>query len=189
MKKVLFLLFVCGGLFCCAENKSALDEANELLDSAAIVTHNDSKIDNKVTNPNWQYTEETDEMTGKKSFFTSCQSENILTFDFPYDGGSIFTLGLRKNKDGRVIFVTVSKGQFLTSYDGSSMRVKFDDEPPLNFSCNGASDGSADVIFINSYSKFVNKLKKAKKISIEPEFYQEGKQIVRFKVEGLNWEH
>jgi hypothetical protein len=138
---------------------------------------------------NWNYSEDKDEMTGKKTYFAMCYSENKVFFEFPYDGGSSFTLGVRKSPSGTDVYLSVSKGQFLTSYDGSSMRVKFDDEPPVTYTYNGTSDGSSDVIFIGSKSRFISKLRKAKRVSLEPEFYQAGKQIVKFNVEGLKWQH
>jgi len=48
---------------------------------------------------------------------------------------------------------------------------------------------SSDVIFLSPESKIIDKLKKAKKVVIEPEFYQAGYQQVSFDVSGLEWNH
>lgn len=194
MKKFLYL-YVCVFLISCTssspETTKEIESAVDSLERAMLDgDYGDvGKQDKGNVQKNWEYSESKDEMTGKKTYYAESVSTNTLEFDFPYNGGSSFSLGIRYGKQGKDIFLRVSKGQFLTSYNGSSMRVKFDDESPVNYSYVGTSDGSADVIFIESYSKFLNKLKKAKKVSLEPEFYQAGKQIINFNVEGLKWEY
>lgn len=163
-----------------AEAEKTLQEAEDVLkEEDANVSYS----------KNWTYEVKVDEMTSKKAYFAFCKSDNILNFDFPYNGGSTFFLNVRNDKGKTDVYVTVSQGQFLTSFDGKSMRVKFDDEAPVNYSYVGAADGSADVIFISSAKKFLNKLKSSKKVSMEPEFYQSGRQIVKFSVENLEWDH
>ena len=43
-------------------------------------------------------------------------------------------------------------------------RIKFDDEAPVKWSMAEASDNSSDVLFFNNENKFVDKLKKSKKV-------------------------
>lgn len=84
--------------------------------------------------------------------------------------------------------ITISKGQFMTSISGDEfLRVKFDDEQPINFSFTSAANGSSEVIFITSTNKFLTKLKTAKKVMVEAPFYDAGRQIGEFSVEGLEW--
>lgn len=137
---------------------------------------------------NWSYTEDADKMTNEKRYFASCVSTNEIDFEFPYNGGSFFTLTVRQMGKGNEIVLQVSKGQFMTSISSSeSIRAKFDDGQAFTFSFNSASDGSSDVIFIENSTKFLSKLKTAKKLLIEAPFYSAGRQHIEFDVAGLNW--
>ncbi len=138
---------------------------------------------------NWEYSEDADKMTNEKRFFASCVSTNKIEFEFPYDGGSSFTLTLRNMGKGNEIVLQVSKGQFMPGIMSSEYcRVKFDDGETVKYTYNSAADGSADVIFLNNSSKFLTNLKTAKKLMIEAPFFNAGRQIINFDVEGLTWD-
>ncbi|TCN63697.1 hypothetical protein [Acetobacteroides hydrogenigenes] len=155
-----------------------------------LATTNEGDSTTTTTPNNWNYSQEFDEMNSSTSYFAWSESTNTLDFQFPYEGGSSFTLTVRKNASGTNVYLKVSKGQFMTSVMGEeSLRIKFDEEKPQSFSYSSAADGSSDIIFINSESRLINKLKTAKKIIIETTFYNEGKQKVYFNVEGLDWKH
>lgn len=138
---------------------------------------------------NWNYSTDEDKMSGDKRFFATTQSTNEIEFEFPYNGGSTFKLIVRNMGKGNEVLMTVSKGQFMTSIMSSEKcRIKFDDGKAMNFSFNSANDASMDVIFFNSTNKLITKLKIAKKVMIEAPFYDAGRQIIYFDVEGLNWD-
>ncbi|GEC78152.1 hypothetical protein [Flavobacterium aquatile] len=135
----------------------------------------------------WQFSEDVDKMTSKTVNYASIQANEELEFNFPYDGGSVATLTIRK-KDGTIdIYLNVSKGQFNSSYDGGSIRIKFDNDSPKTFSFSAASDGSSDIIFINSTKTIISKLKTTKQMIIEVEFYNEGLRQIEFDVDGFEW--
>jgi hypothetical protein len=138
---------------------------------------------------NWQYSNTVDEMEGRKVHIAECYSDNNILFEFPYnqEGGSSFELFLRKNKDFD-IGLSVSKGQFLSGYGNRGVKLKFDNEKPFIVGYNGTSDGSSETIFLHNTSKILNKLKTAKKLKIEVEFYDCGNQIINFTVQGLKWD-
>lgn len=136
----------------------------------------------------WQYSEDEDKMTHEKRYFASCVSNNEIEFEFPYDGGSNFTLTLRNMGKGNEIILEVSKGQFMPGImSGEYCRVKFDEGETVKYTYNSAEDGSADIIFFDNSPKFLLNLKKAKKLMIEAPFYNAGRQVIYFDVEGLNW--
>jgi len=138
---------------------------------------------------NWKYAVDTDKMSGTKRYFASTTSTNEIEFEFPYDGGSTFQLVVRNMGKRNEVLLSVSKGQFMTSIGSSEkIRIKFDDEKPFYVGYNSADDGSMDIIFLNSANKIINKLKKAKKVMIEAPFYDAGRQIIYFDVEGLKWD-
>lgn len=137
----------------------------------------------------WSYSEDEDKMDGTKRYFGSCVSTNEVDFEFPYNGGSSFTLTVRNMGQGNEVVLQVSKGQFMTSIGASeTFRAKFDDGQPMNFSYNSASDGSMDVIFLNNSAKFISQLKQAKKLMLEVQFFNAGNKLIYFDVAGLNWD-
>jgi len=151
-------------------------------------TKDEQKEEKKEKKPNWTNEENEDKMSGEKRFYTYTTSTNEIEFDFPYQGGSSFTLLVRNMGKANEVALTVSKGQFMPSImNERSVRVKFDDEKPFNYSYAGTSDGSATTIFIVNANQFINKLKKAKKLMIEAPFYDAGMQIIYFDVEGFKW--
>lgn len=142
-----------------------------------------------VAPSNWTYEETVDKMDNKKNLFASCTSTNQVYFDFPYSGGSTFTLMIRNANKSNEVLLSVSKGQFSTGIDGSRGRIKFDDEKPISISYTEPEDSRSDLIFLSPERMIINKLKKAKKVMIETEFFQEGRKSAEFDVEGLTWNH
>lgn len=138
----------------------------------------------------WVYETDIDKMDGTESKYASLISTNTLDFQFPYEGGSEFTLILRRNGDKTEdVLLSVDKGQFTPSLMGEEkVRVKFDNNDPVYHSFSMASDGSSDVIFINNEKAFISKLKATHDLMIEAEFYNEGRRIIEFDVSGLNWD-
>ncbi|OPC54798.1 hypothetical protein DSC47_08975 [Elizabethkingia miricola] len=138
---------------------------------------------------NWSYSDSEDKMEGTKQYFASSVSTNQVEFQFPYNGGSNLEIMVRNLSKKNEVLLQVSKGQFMTSFDGSSKaKVKFDSHTPESFSYNSAADGSHDVIFLNNSKTFLDKLKKSKKVMIELTFFNEGKTVFEFNTEGLKWD-
>jgi hypothetical protein len=163
---------------------TSTNKIEQTFDSAATRLNNYEK---ETTGPgNWSYAEEKDPMTDKVRYFATCTSVNLVDFAFPYDGGSYLKILIRKMNGKDEVILTITKGQFINSYSGS-VKIKFDEEPVKSYSFNEASDGSSDVIFLNVSNGIIAKLKKAKKVKIQPEFYQAGQTVFQFDVEGLKW--
>lgn len=182
MKRLIYsvmipLLFSCGG------------STEETKESAKITN---DKIGNETQSSktgNWDYYENEDEMDNSKRYFAYTVSKNKLEFEFPYNGGSELILTLRKGKDGTDVILRIDKGQFMGGLFGNEViRVKFDDNKPINFTYSSPDTGSSEVIFINNEKKFISLLKTAKKVKIEPMFFDVGSMIVDFDVDGLEWE-
>lgn len=169
-----------------SDDKNQIEDKNTALVKKEEITNKESASNNE----HWSYSNDKDQMSGQARFFASCQSTNEIEFKFPYQGGSTFTLTVRNMGKGNEIMLQVSKGQFIGSIGSmEKLRVKFDEEPPINVSYDSPSDGSADVIFLNSVNKIIEKLKTSKKLMIEAEFFDEGLKIIYFDVEGLKWEN
>lgn len=126
-------------------------------------------------------------MRGTKTHFASDESTNELSFGFPYAGGKA-TLMLRKRpSDGLNILLKVN-GQFMcNSFREDTVSVKFDDGPIQKFTCVEPNDASTGVIFIRGEKRFLSKLRKAKSLVIEAEFFHAGSHQMYFDVSGLEW--
>lgn len=190
MKKILYAI---GALlvFGFIVSKCGDSEETKVSGSASSDTTKASTEQAPAKKENWSYSEDVDKMTSTKKQYAECTSTNRVEFEFPYnqDGGSSFVLLIRHDKAGSDVMLTVSKGQFITGVGDETIRMKFDNEEPIQVGISGSSSGSADVLFLSPVNKIINKLKKAKKVIIEPEFFQVGYKQVEFDTEGLVWKY
>ena len=172
-----FIVYGCGA-------SSVKQPASSLTDTTAS---SKNEIVNKEPEYKWEYSEEPDEMGDNPMKFASVEANEKLDFAFPYQGGSTVNLFLR-NKRGKVdVILQISKGQFLGGINGGAMLVKFDDQKPIKYTYSEPADGSTTSAFIDGSAGFVSKLKKAKRVIIETQFYQEGPRSMSFMVGGLKW--
>lgn len=138
----------------------------------------------------WQYNTSVDEMDGKTRLFTSLTSDNELSFAFPYNGGSVGTIIIRNMEGKNSVLIKIEKGQFMSNFNDSEyIRIKFDDDVLEKYNYSTAADGSSNLIFPSQSSKLISKIKKSKTIKIEAPFYNEGRQVLNFTTEGLEWDY
>jgi hypothetical protein len=142
-----------------------------------------------ASNTAWKYSDKDDKMTSKKKYYAEIDANETLDFKFPYDGGSTATLTIRNSDTGNEAMLSVSKGQFITGVDGTTIKIRFDNEQAATFNASSSSDGSSDLIFIENAKKLVKKIKTAKQIIIQAEFYDAGLREMTFNVAGFTWEH
>lgn len=136
----------------------------------------------------WSYYQNSDDM-GKGTVYTAhVSSTNLVNFDFPYSGEQHATLSLRTHpRWGKDLFFRIEKGQLLcNSYDGCNVLIRFDDSAALTFSAIGPEDNSSEVIFIQNYGRFVEKMLKAKRVRIAVNVYQEGAPTFEFDVSDFD---
>jgi hypothetical protein len=137
---------------------------------------------------NWQYRQQEDKMRDQITRYASLESDNQLSFDFPYNGGSTGRLTLRISpKYGKDVMLRIDKGQFTCSFEGCVVHVKFGNRPIESYSAGEPDDGTSNVLFIHNYAGFVKQLRQAKTLTIEAQFYQEGWRQLEFSSAGLNW--
>lgn len=136
----------------------------------------------------WSYYQNSDDM-GKGTVYTArVSSTNTVNFDFPYSGEQHATLSLRTHpRWGKDLFFRIEKGQLLcNSYDGCNVLIRFDDGASLTFSAIGPEDNSSEVIFIQNYGRFVEKMLKAKRVRVAVNVYQEGAPTFEFDVSDFD---
>ncbi|CAM3700826.1 hypothetical protein MUGA111182_03990 [Mucilaginibacter galii] len=190
MKRVFTLLLVAGLFSSCGSSESS----NSSSDSTKKDTKSKEGISAESSEPakaesKWQYSEEVDKMTSAKNYFATIESDNQLDFEFPYDGGSNGTITVRKMAKSTDVLIGISKGQFNSHSDGTTVKVRFDDKKPINFTCSEPSDGSSDALFIDSPKKFLTLLKSAKKVIVQAEFYESGLKEMEFDTKDFKWNH
>lgn len=178
------------GRFSKNEDKVAVTSNAPVSTTATSITSAPSeKVDNTPAAPEyntWNYSERVNEMTSKKTKTAYIDAEDLLDFEFPYQGGSTATLSIRR--DGGVdSYIRVSKGQFNTTYDGTSVRVRFDDRPQMTFSMLESSDGSSDILFFSNTTRLIQNIKKSKVMKVQAEFFNEGNRVMEFHVGDLKW--
>ena len=139
--------------------------------------------------PNWEYGENVDKMSSEVTKWAMTDSINKVSMSFPYNGGSEGTsVVFEKN-----VKIYISKGQVMCSnYSGCTIRVKFDDEKPVDYLAVGPDNGQHSHVYLgsadvdgNGAEKFMNKLKTAKRVMIGVEVFQENTPIWEFNVSGL----
>ncbi len=140
------------------------------------------------TGPQWDYDVNEDLMSGSKRYTASLKSANTVSFGFPYGGEQHGTLTLRTVQGkGKDVLFYIQRGQILCpSYQGCNVLVRFDDEKPMRFAANGPADHSSELIFLENYSKFITKLKKAKRVRLSVDIYQNGAPAFEFDVSGFD---
>ena len=186
MKKIILTIPVLSLILSC--DNSPNSSKIPLDDSSKIQVQADTtKV---LPQANWEYSQDTDKMTSHVSYYAQSISNNEIDFKPPYDGGSKFNLTVRKRNGENEVMLQVDKGQFMPNIaDERMIKVKFDDGQPNEYSYNEASDGSSNIIFIESCQSLIKKLKTSKKLMIEAEFYEEGRKVIEFDVSGFEWKH
>jgi hypothetical protein len=168
-------------------NDSTIESQKSFVDSM-VNADNSSPVN--TPSSTWSYRTDSDKMDGSKSFFAQLYSTNQLEFAFPYNGGSSGVITIRKRNGKNEVILDITKGQFLDNIsDDRYVRMKFDSQKLFSVSYSGTTDYRSTEIFLNSPSLIISKLKKSKKLLLDIEFYEAGRQQFEFDVANLVWEH
>lgn len=134
----------------------------------------------------WDFTERTDDMTGKPIRQASTISQNELDLGWPYGVVSGYLVVRTHPRYGRDVILQVEKGHMLChSYGECPVLARFDDRQPLRITGNPPEDGSTEVIFLGNYNQLVSAIRKSKIARIEANFYQHGARALVFDVTGF----
>lgn len=141
-------------------------------------------------NPDWDYYQSDDSMGKGRIYQAEINSVNTVNFDFPYSGAQHGSLTLRTHpRYGKDVIFSIEKGQILCrSYEECTVLVRFDEEKAMTFSGIGPSDNSTEHVFIKNYSRFLEKMLKAKTVRISANIYQQGAPIFEFDVSNFRQE-
>jgi hypothetical protein len=136
----------------------------------------------------WRYDEFSEKMGRGTVKIAIVRSLNEVQFGFPYSGAQRGMLQLRIHpKYGKDVMLSVERGQFLCGIYDCQIAVRFDNGKAQNFTAVPPSDHSTTMLFIKGYDRFLASARKAKKVYIEAEFYQQGTRVFEFEISGLKW--
>jgi len=138
----------------------------------------------------WAYSEHADEMGRGTTKLAQVVSSNTVRFGFPYEGEIHAAIQLRKSpKYGQDVMLRVARGQFVSSYTKNFVTVRFDDGELAKFAIREPEDGTTGLLFIrpDDAEFFIRLLRRAIRVKIEADFYQEGPRVFEFDVHGLDW--
>ena len=173
---IILLINLCSDLH---ENSTVTPEKS-LEENSEIVS--DAKIQKEEKN--YQTLSEIDKMSNKISRRLVIESDNYVEFGFPYQGRQKATLSLRKHpRFGNDVYVSIEKGQIVcSSLEDCIITITFGNEKAERFSTAEPSDYSANILFIQNYKPFVEKIKKNSLVYIEMSFFQEGVRTLEFNI-------
>ena len=139
--------------------------------------------------PSWTTGGFEDKMGGVTTQSAQGVSSNTVRFGFPYEGETRAILKLRKGAKEWDVMFGVELGQFVSSYSKDFVTVRFDDGELQKFTIGEPYDGKSSLQFIhdNEVEQFMSQLRKAKRLKIEADFYDQGSRVFEFDVRGLKW--
>lgn len=191
MKKTLILFISIFALLSCGDGKPKLSEAelDEMVEKQFQEKMEAIEKEAMEDQFKWIYENEKDDMTDEIRHIARITSRDIARLDFPYEGGTYLTLYVRKQGNKQAVFVSSSNGQIHDDYRNPIMTVRFDDDEPINFGVSESSDNESTIRFINSPDKFIERLKKSKKLKIQVEYYSNGRHVFTYDTNDLKWEY
>lgn len=137
----------------------------------------------------WRYVDDRDPMTDRLTRSACTTSSNRAMLDSPYRPVTA-RLCLRQSPQyGLDAYIALDgDGQILCrSYDGCTLKVRFDDGVQQSFSGASSADGSSNVVFVSNAQRFVNAVKSAETTRVVLTFYRAGDQVMEFRTEKLEW--
>lgn len=137
----------------------------------------------------WVYGTSEDKMRGSSESYAQLKSEDVISLDFPYRGGSSLSVLLRDSQryGGLNVLIKLSKGQLSCSYGGCRIAAKFDNGKIASFRASKASGGNSDTIFIDDAKGFLKRLRSSDQVIIEVPVWKYGDAQFTFRPKGLTW--
>jgi hypothetical protein len=137
----------------------------------------------------WQYDTLEDEMDWSIAYFAWIVSTNKAELSSPYDGANYYKLVVKNIEWKNYVNFLVLKGQILSwDYYSRTIRIKFDDEEPfeVNYSLSNYSNSE---VFLENEKKIIEKIKTAKTMMIEADYYKDWLKVAKFNIEWLEWNY
>lgn len=111
-------------------------------------------------------------------YYSSAKSTNQVELEFPYAGGSNFSVSLSKNGKTKktYVYIVILKGQII----GDSVSIKIDDGNVKSYSISDPRNYDPTLRFITYNVPLYKALKQAKSFIIEVSIYWYGRYQFKF---------
>lgn len=137
--------------------------------------------------PSWDYVQTTDPMTGKSAKTACIQASEPIDLGSPYSPQYPQLCIRRDPRLGYDAAIQLMEGgQFLCYSSGCEILVKADQGEPQVFQGSPPGSGNSSMLFIDNTARFARTMGAAKSLMIEAEFYNRGRSIMVFPVEGYD---
>lgn len=140
----------------------------------------------------WRYSKSVDEMSGKPIYLACLRSTNAARLSPPY--GSVKGVICLQDHPRSTVAVLIrldGEGQIVCPMSGAcSIPVRFDDKDPNHIEAERPSDGATNVLLVSdrlSSSYFRVSMAQARTTRLELEFYRDGRQVLVFNTQGLDF--
>lgn len=131
----------------------------------------------------WDYSADTDKMTGKLTSFAELQSTNSLSLAAPYGGTNYGQITVRQHPQyGLDVIVAIYKGQLLCApYEGCSVKIRFGENAPMTFGATPPQDLDHTYIFLRNAKGFIEQASKVRSIKVQMNIYKGGAPVLEFE--------
>ena len=135
----------------------------------------------------WTYENRVEAAGDPVTHRASLTSPTRLQFGFPFTGGSTVRLGLRTRDGDALVSLHVQNGAFNKSFQGGTVRFRFDGGSAVTYRYAAAENGSATVIFLDRSDALIRKLKASRQLVVDLDFHNQGNRSFTFQTAGLRW--
>jgi hypothetical protein len=165
-----------------------VDEDRGNANAAVTANETASEITNLPANSGWDSSIGFDRVRDAPIYRAAIESQNAVHFDFPYNGGSVLTMTARRHPAyGDDVIFEISKGQFVCPVDDCNGTINFGSGAE-SLLLSEPTDNSSDTLFATNGEYIIERLKKAKTVTVELPFYQEGNRQFVFQMKSpLTW--
>lgn len=186
MIRLLIALFFGYIVFRCTSVMRDVDAQRDTINSAQSSASVGVLAPPVVRAPVWQRDVFTDALTGKGGVAMRIESDNIESFQIPYDGGSAARFVIRRHPQyGLDAYIAIDKGQLTCDYQNCRVSWRVDDKPIRQIEVIKPADGSSNIFFLASPARLIKDLKGAKRLIVQTTIYQEGDRAWQFNVAGF----
>ncbi|QKZ14824.1 hypothetical protein [Spirosoma sp. KUDC1026] len=130
----------------------------------------------------WQYTQK------GGSTKATLRSVNAIQFAYPYTQKKNVTLGIRSRSGETYLYLEATKGLFTRSFQNGSAQIQFDQQRPVSVALSAAANGRANIVFFDDAERLLNRLRKARTMSVRLRFAGQADRGIQFQPAGLRWE-
>lgn len=134
----------------------------------------------------WDYRDYSGPMSSSVTRSAEVPTTAPLGLEFPYAGAVAALEVLNFGKGRWSVYVKVSKGQFNCNGERCMLPVRFDDRPTQRYPAWKNSGSKYPHLEIEYSQKFIDNLKKSKKVVIAVDFFMQDYKFLEFNIEGFD---